>query len=389
MIDRHLKSRIQYLLARRPAVVLLGARQVGKTTLAQSIARERDAIYLDLEKANDIRLLSDDPESYLAEHVQRLVIIDEVQSYPNLFRSLRGLIDVGREQGVRAGRFLLLGSASRDLLRQSAESLAGRVAYLELTPLKAQEVGEDSLNRLWVRGGLPDSFLATSDEESCELRSDFITTYLERDIRQLDVRTPTTTLRNLWTMLFHLQGTPLNKNTIASSLGIDNNTVTKYIGIMEDMMLIRTLQPWHTNIKKRLVKSPKIYLRDSGIAHALLGLVTKDMLLSHPLAGASWEGFVIENILASLPPLSGANFYRTASHGSEIDLVLTSKGRKPWAIEIKRSHAPKLARGFHVACQDILPEAKYVVYPGTEQFPLRHGVRAVGIREMCRIAANL
>ena len=389
MIDRCLKSRIQYLLARRPAVVLLGARQVGKTTLAKSIANERDAIYVDLEKLNDLRLLSDDPEGYLTEQAHRLVIIDEVQHYPELFRSLRGLIDVGREQGLRVGRFLLLGSASRTLLRQSAESLAGRVAYLELTPLQAREVDENLLNRLWVRGGLPDSFLATSDEESCELRLDFITTYLERDIGQLDVRISTTVLRNLWTMLFHMQATPLNKNTIASSLGVDSKTVIRYLGIMEDLMLIRTLQPWYRNTKKRLIKSPKVYFRDSGIAHALLGLSTKDLIVSHPLAGASWEGFVIENILASLPPLSGANFYRSASHGSEIDLLLTVKDRKPWAIEIKRSHTPKLERGFHLACQDVLPEEKFVVYPGTEQFPLRHGVRVIGVQEICKLVAEL
>lgn len=389
MLDRSLKSRIEYLLARRPAVVLLGARQVGKTTLAKSIASDRDAIYIDLEKLNDRRLLSDDPEGYLAEHAPRLVVIDEVQHYPELFRSLRGLIDVGRQQGLRAGRFLLLGSASRDLLRQSAESLAGRVAYLELTPLLAREVDKDLLDRLWVRGGLPDSFLATSDEESCELRLDFITTYLERDIGQLDVRMPTTTLRNLWIMLFHMQATPLNKNTIASSLGINSNTVSRYLGIMEDLMLVRTIQPWHAKIKKRLVKSPKVYLRDSGIAHALLGLATKDLIISHPLAGASWEGFVIENILASLPPLSAVNFYRSASQGSEIDLLLTAKDRKPWAIEIKRSDTPKLERGFHLACQDVLPEAKFVVYPGTEQFPLRYNVRAIGLRELCELVAEL
>ena len=389
MIDRHLTSRIKHLLSHRPAVVLLGARQVGKTTLAKSIARQRDAIYLDLEKTSDFRLLSGEAESYLAEHRNQLVIIDEVQHYPELFRSLRGLIDVGREQGLRSGRFLLLGSASRALLRQSAESLAGRVAYLELTSLLAREVDEELLDRLWVRGGLPDSFLATSDEESCELRLDFITTYLERDIGQLNVRIPTTTLRNLWTMLFHLQATPLNKNTIASSLGIDNNTVNRYLGVMEDLMLIRTLQPWPTNTKKRLVKSPKVYLRDSGIAHALLGLVTKDMILGHPLAGASWGGFVIENILASLPPLSGANFYRSASHGSEIDLVLTGKARKPWAIEIKRNPAPQVGRGFHLACQDILSERKFVVYPGTRQFSLRHGVRAIGVRAMSELVTNL
>ncbi|MDE3268779.1 MAG: ATP-binding protein, partial [Pseudomonadota bacterium] len=297
MIVRRLTTRLRYLLATYPAVALLGARQVGKTTLAHVLTADMDVLYLDLE-AVDVRARLANAESYLAEHEQRLVVLDEIQNHPNLFQSLRGLIDQGRRRGRRSGRFLLLGSSSPVLLRQSSETLAGRIAYLELNPLDVQEVGLSQTDKLWLRGGFPDSFLAASDTDSIEWRENFIRTYLERDVPQLGPRINATTLRRFWTMLVHVQGSPINMAGLARSLGVDGKTVASYLDLMIDLLLVRKLPPWNRNIGKRLTKRPKVYVRDSGIAHALLNLSTKDMLLGHPIVGSSWESFVIENLLA-------------------------------------------------------------------------------------------
>ncbi len=382
MIGRRLQAQLRSLLAEYPAVVLLGPRQVGKTTLALEIAEMMDSVYLDLESTADRAKLSD-VELYLRDHEDRLVIFDEVHRVPDLFRSLRGLIDRGRRKGKRAGRFLLLGSASMDLLRQSGETLAGRVAYLELNPFDVLEVDASARDRLWVRGGFPDSFLASNDGRSLAWRENFIRTYLERDVPQLGPRIPAETLRRFWVMLAHTQGGLLNAATLARGLGVDGKTVAKYLDLMVDLLLVRRLRPWHKNIGKRLVKSPKVYVRDSGITHALLGLGDKEEILGHPVVGPSWEGFVIENLLSVAPERADAGFYR-ASGGAEIDLVLTFPGQRVWAIEIKRSLDPKPARGFHSGCKDVKPDARFVVYPGDERFSISRNIEAINIDALAR-----
>lgn len=382
MIGRRLQAQLRSLLAEYPAVVLLGPRQVGKTTLALEIAEMMDSVYLDLESTADRAKLSD-VELYLRDHEDRLVIFDEVHRVPDLFRSLRGLIDRGRRKGKRAGRFLLLGSASMDLLRQSGETLAGRVAYLELNPFDVLEVDASARDRLWVRGGFPDSFLASNDGRSLAWRENFIRTYLERDVPQLGPRIPAETLRRFWVMLAHTQGGLLNAATLARGLGVDGKTVGKYLDLMVDLLLVRRLRPWHKNIGKRLVKSPKVYVRDSGITHALLGLGDKEEILGHPVVGPSWEGFVIENLLSVAPERADAGFYR-ASGGAEIDLVLTFPGQRVWAIEIKRSLDPKPARGFHSGCKDVKPDARFVVYPGDERFSISRNIEAINIDALAR-----
>ena len=386
MIARRSLTHLHKLLAEYPAVALLGPRQVGKTTLALEIADAEDAVYLDLESPADRARVSN-PELYLADHEDRLVILDEVHRLPGLFQSLRGLIDRGRRRGRRARRFLLLGSASMDLLRQSGETLAGRIAYLDLGPFDALEVGDSHLDALWVRGGFPDSFLAGDDDGSLTWRENFIRTYLERDVPQFGPRIPAETLRRFWVMLAHNQGGILNAAALARGLGVDNKTVARYLDLMVDLLLVRRLTPWRRNVGKRLVKSPKVYVRDSGIVHALLGLGSKEDVIGHPVVGMSWEGFVIETLLSVAPSRTEANFYR-ASGGAEIDLILTLPGREPWAIEIKRSLDPRPRRGFHSACEDVRPEAKFVVYPGNERFRIAEDIEAVTVVDLANEMAD-
>jgi len=384
MIGRALKPAVEGMLARHPAVGLLGPRQVGKTTLALEIAARRPHLYLDLEDASHRARLADAGD-YLARHEDKLVVLDEIQRTPGLFQTLRGLIDAGRRHGRKTGRFLVLGSASLELLRQSAESLAGRIVYAELGPFAALEVhgGPRERDRLWLRGGFPDSFLARSDAASLEWRRGFIRTYLERDIPQLGPRIPAETLRRFWTMLAHAQGGTLNAARLASALGISGQTVMRYLDLLSDLLLVRRLEPWSANVGKRLVRSPKVYVRDSGIAHALLGIGDLDALLGHPVAGLSWEGFAIENLIAAAPPGTQAGFYRTAT-GVEIDLVLALTPARLWAIEIKRSLAPKPERGFHQACTDLGARKRLIVYPGEERFAAGAGVEAVGLTQLMR-----
>jgi predicted AAA+ superfamily ATPase len=380
MIARRRSGELEQLLDQVPAVALLGPRQVGKTTLALDIAERRPAIYLDLESDADRAKLAE-PELYLSGHEDKLVILDEVQRLPNLFQNLRGLIDRGRRKGLRAGRFLLLGSASIELLKQSGESLAGRIAYTELGPIDAQEVPPADLDRLWVRGGFPDSLLAWDDRASLRWRQDFIRTYLERDIPALGPRIAAETLRRFWTMLAHRQSSLMNAADLARALGIDGKTVASYLDLLVDLLLVRRLEPWHSNAGKRLVKSPRVYVRDSGLVHALLGLTTLDDVLAHPIAGAGWEGFVIETAHAVMPEGTQANFYRSGG-GAEVDLVLTLPGGERWAIEVKRSLAPKLERGFHHACEDLQPARRAVVYPGTERYPMGDRIEAVPVHAL-------
>jgi predicted AAA+ superfamily ATPase len=382
MIRRRLLPAPDSALAESPAVALLGPRQAGKTTLALEIAKARPSVYLDLESDADRAKLSD-PELYLSHHVDELVILDEIQRTPHLFRSLRGLIDKGRRSGRGRGRFLLLGSASIDLLEQSSESLAGRIRYLELGPLDAGEVGRKRLDALWLRGGFPESLLAASDAASLRWRVDFIRTYLERDIPQLGPRIPAETLRRLWTMLAHQQGGLLNAAARARALAVDGKTVASYLDLLVDLLLVRRLTPWHANVRKRLVKSPKVYVRDSGLVHALLGIGDREALLSHPVSGGSWESLAIESLIAAAPDDTDAHFFRTAT-GAEIDLLLKLPGqRKPWAIEIKRGLAPTLERGFRLACETVRPDRRFVVYGGTERFPLAEGVEGAPLVDLC------
>jgi predicted AAA+ superfamily ATPase len=383
MIERHIKQELVEAIDNAPAVALLGPRQVGKTTLALEIGDTRPSIYLDLESNADRAKLAD-PEAYLASHEDELVILDEVHRTPDLFQSLRGLIDRGRRKGKNAGRFLLLGSASVDLLQQSGESLAGRISYLELGPFDALEAPKNDLETLWARGGFPSSFLASNDGASFRWRQDFIRTYLERDIPQFGPRLPEETLRRLWTMLAHNQSELLNTANLARALAIDNKTVARYLDLLVDLLLVRRLQPWHHNAGKRLVKSPKVYVRDSGIVHALLRLPTREDVLGHPVAGGSWEGFVVESLLAAAPEGTDATFYRTSA-GAEIDLVLTLPGDVLWAIEIKRGSAPKVGRGFHQACADLSPAKQFVVYGGTERFLLNAETEAIGLAELAAL----
>ena len=375
MIKRRHVALVRRDLAAFPSVVLLGPRQVGKTTLAREIADSVPrSLYLDLEDPADLARL-EDTSAYLDLHRDRLVILDEVQRMPGLFRALRGQIDARRREGRSSAHFLLLGSASGALLRQSAESLAGRVAYRELPAFDALETGPD-LDRLWLRGGFPESFTAASDDLSFRWRANFIRTYLERDLPQTGLRTPVETLRRFWTMLSHLQGSVFNAAELARSLGVSVPSVNRYTDTLVDMMLLRRLQPYHVNVGKRLIKSPRILVRDSGVVHALLNIRSLEDLLGHPVAGASWEGLVVENLVGAAPVGTDAFFYRTRS-GAEIDLLLLLPGQEPWAVEVKRSSAPRVPRGFRIATADVGAAKKFIVYPGTDTYPLGDGITAI------------
>jgi len=390
MICRRAHHKISDALDRQAAVAIIGPRQVGKTTLAQAIGQSRQNIYLDLESPKDRNKLIE-PELFLGSYEDQLVILDEIHRMPELFQALRGLIDRGRQRNNRTGRFLILGSASVDLLQQSGESLAGRIEYVELNPLDVLESAPDlpAAERLWLRGGFPDSFLARREADSFAFRTNFIRTYLERDVPQFGARIPAETLARLWIMLAHGQGTLLNASRLASSLAVSSPTVTRYVDLLVDLLLVRRLPPFHSNIGKRMVKSPKIYVRDSGLVHALLGIEDANALAGHPVVGLSWEGFVIENLMAVAPPRTQASFYRTAA-GAEIDLVLELPGRHGlWAIEIKRGLSPHLERGFHNAREDVKPSKSFVVYAGDERYPLAKDIEAIGVKQLASMIAAI
>ena len=387
MFSRQSQQKLSQYLQQFPAVGLLGPRQVGKTTLA--FAQKKlypDALYLDLELPSAQRQL-DDPEAFLMAHAQQLVILDEVQRMPELFGVLRGVIDQRRRMGQAFGQFLLLGSATGVLMQQSSESLAGRVAYVALPPLQASEIftGVHSvadLNALWVRGGFPLSWLAETDAASMTWREVFIATYLEKDIPALGPRIPATTLRRLWTMLAHQQGALLQQSRLASGLGVSSPAVERYIDLLVDLQLVRRLRPWSGNVGKRLVKAPKVYVRDSGLVHALLGLSNLDALLGHPVAGSSWEGFVMEQLMNAAPQAQ-ASFYRT-SNGAEVDLVLTFRNQQTWTIEIKRSSAPTVSKGFYQAATDLGAVRKLLVAPVEQPYPLKEGIEVVDVMTAIR-----
>lgn len=374
MYARKLLTTLRQHLAMQPAVALLGPRQAGKTTLALQLAAEAPgAMVLDLEREADRARLAN-PAAFFARHRQRLVVLDEVQTVPEIFAALRPEIDAER----RPGRFLLLGSASGRLLRQSSESLAGRIAYLELAPLLAEEVGGGPVGTasLWLRGGFPPAFTAPDDTASFIWRSDFIQTFLARDLPQLGVTVPAETLRRFWRMCAHLQGQLFNASQLGASLGgVAHTTAGRYLDTLVDTMMLRRLEPHFINIGKRLVKSPKVYVRDSGILHALLGIPATDDLMGHPIAGPSWEGFVIEQIIGAAPPYAEFSFYRTAA-GAEMDLVVSAGDRRV-GYEVKLSGAPKPSRGFWQACEDLGLAQAYVVAPVLEPYPLATNVEVV------------
>lgn len=390
MIARIFQEKLLKALQTMPAVALLGPRQVGKTTLALAVAEsiKKGTTYLDLESDADFNKLSD-AESYLKRFDGTLLIIDEVQRKPDLFRLLRGIIDERKRKGERFGQFLLLGSASRELLQQSSETLAGRIRYLELTPFSAYELQQNegtdfNLEKLWMQGGFPDSYLTSSSEESWNWRNDFISTYMERDLPLMGVGIAPLQLKRFWKMLAHYNGNQVNFSEIGRSLELSHTTVKNHLDVLTDFYMVRQLQPWSGNIKKRLVKSPKIYIRDSGILHSLMNVSNLESLLSHPGMGASWEGLVIENIFSQLNSRWSCSYYRTATL-NELDLVLETPDKEIWAIEIKRTSAPKLGRGFYEACKDIGATQRWIVNAQTDRYPLPNSVEVIGLMEFLEI----
>lgn len=384
MITRRLRALIEDRLRHMPGVVLLGPRQVGKTTLARQIAAQRKtrALYLDLERPVDRRRLQD-ADAFLRAQAGKLVIIDEIHRAPDLFATLRGIIDDRRAAGDRAGHFLLLGSAALDLMHQASESLAGRVAYLDLGPIDVLELPHQvgDVDLLWTRGGFPESLLAPDDATSLEWRRAFIRSYLERDVPMFAPRMPAEAIGRLWTMLAHGQATPLKQSSLASALEVSTPAVSRYIDLLVDLLLVRRLRPWSGNVGKRLVRAPKVYIRDSGLVHSLLDLAGWEDILGHPVVGASWEGFVIENLIAAAGERRTPYFYRTED-GSEVDLVFERGGSVELAIEIKRSTAPTLSRGFGLALKVLEPTQAYLVHGGTESWPMSSQVTAISVREL-------
>lgn len=376
MIPRRIATRLGQSLDQFPIVALLGSRQVGKSTLARVIAQERESVFLDLERPADVAKLRD-AEMFLNSVADKLVIIDEVQRAPELFPQLRVLVDSQR----RPGRFLLLGSASPDLRRQSAESLAGRIEYHELTPFTLDEIGATPENqqRLWLRGGYPGSYLASSDQASARWREAYIRTFLERDIPQLAMRLPAEHLRRFWTMLAHLHGQLWNSSQLARNLGISPPTARHYLDVLSDTFMVRILPPHHTNLGKRLIKSPKVYLKDSGLLHSLLGIIRLEDLLAHPAVGASWEGFAIEHLIGHAAEGSRASFYRTSS-GAELDLLI-ERGSQMDAWEVKFGLAPRITRGYHEALRDLGLSFGKVLYSGTDGYVIASDARATSLAE--------
>ncbi len=376
----HLLDRLRLF----PAVALLGPRQVGKTTLARAVAASTEfgssgapGLYLDLESPADQEKLTD-AYSYLKAQRGRLVVLDEIHRAPRLFETLRGIIDERIFAGENSAQFLLLGSASMDLLQRSGESLAGRIAYMELAPFDIREVGAQARQRLWIRGGFPRSYLAANDTDSIVWRENFIRTYLERDMPALGPRIPAQTLRRFWTMLAHAQGGLWNAAALARSLAVDGKTINRYVDLLADLLLVRRLPPYVANVRKRLARSPKVYVRDSGLVHSLLRLDDADAVLGHPIAGASWEGFVVETLLRAAPERTLASFYRTAT-GVEIDLVLELPGDQIWAIEIETGTTAAVSKGLLVALDDVQPHKAFLVHGGEDRYPKTSGIEAIGL----------
>lgn len=375
---RHHEATLQRLLGQFPVVGLVGARQVGKTTLARSLAAQEQGpvTIFDLEDPGDAASFSD-PKLAL-ESLEGLVVIDEVQHSEGLFRLLRVLVD----RPANPARFLVLGSAGPELLRQSSESLAGRIAYHELPPFGIEDVGPDSVDRLWSRGGFPLSFLAEDAAGSVQWRKSFIRTFLERDLPQLGVRVPATTLRRFWTMVAHYHGNRWKAAEVARSMGVSAPTANTYLDAMVDALMVRKLTPWFENLRKRQVKAPKVYLTDTGLLHTLLTLDTGSALLGHPKSGASWEGFAMREAVRVLSA-DWQNCYYWATHaGAEIDLLVFSGGRRI-GVEVKRTSTPTMTRSMHSALADLGLDRIFVLFPGRNRFRLHERVDAVGLQRAC------
>lgn len=388
MLQRREAARLTRLLRTHPVVALVGPRQVGKTTLARMVGDQvaSTSHYFDLERPSDRTRLSD-PELLLGKQARRLTILDEVQRMPELFPVLRSLVDERVRAGEKAGQFLVLGSASPELLRQSSESLAGRIAYLELMPFTLDEVDRPrrraDVDKLWWRGGFPGSWLAHTEEDSLAWREQFVRTYLERDLPALGLRLPAARVARLWEMLAHGQGDQLNASRLAAGLGVSGVTVRHYLDLLTDLFLVRQLQPWSGNSLKRLVKTPKIFVRDSGLLHALARVADADTLLGHPLCGPSFEGFVLEQTLAQLPANWRASYYRSAAQ-AEIDLVLEGPKKQVLAIEVKRTLSPSITKGFANAFDDIAATRGFFVMPAGTRFPMRDDVEAISVADWIR-----
>ena len=385
MIGRRIIPNIEKALLQFPAVALLGSRQAGKTTLARSVGSSRvNSLHLDLERPSDLAKLAD-PELFLSRHVDQLVVLDEIQRQPDLFPVLRALIDENR----RPGRFLLLGSASPQLLRQTSQSLAGRISFHELAPFDVSEIkpGHAGLADFWLRGGYPLSWLTESNERSLAWRESFILTHLERDIPAFGIRIPGPTLHRFWQMLAHLHGQMWNASRLASGFGVSAPTVQHYLEILEATYMVRRLPPLHVNLGKRLVKSPKIYLRDSGLLHALLGIRSLDELAGHPVVGPSWEGWVVEQVAQLLSSQWRLSFYRTAT-GAEMDIV-AERGERRIGFEIKLSSAPSLSKGFWSAMKDLQLEQAYVVAPVETGYPIAEKVEVIPAQDLAQLCASL
>ena len=380
-VPRFITENVERRLRAMPAVAILGPRQCGKTTLARALLSGRaDTLHLDLERAADRNKLQD-PEAFFKLNADKLICLDEIQRLPEIFAEMRSFVDrVGKN-----GRFLILGSASPELIRQSSETLAGRIAYLELTPFLLSEIEapepSDRRWRLWLRGGFPRSYLAEGEADSYEWRQDFIRTFLERDIPALGISIPARRIERFWQMCAHVHGQLLNRSKLGESLGVSHHTIDSYLALLEQAYLLRVLQPYHPNIKKRLVKSPKIFIRDTGLLHALLAIQSQNDLLGHPVYGASWEGFVIEHITAAHRQWRPF-FYRSAS-GAEIDLVL-EKGRKRVAVEAKASSSPEAKRSFFNALEDAKIDEAWIVAPVDESYPYRKGVTVAPLDAVIR-----
>lgn len=373
---RRAKDHIQEDMTYFPVLAIVGPRQVGKTTLAKTIQAQLGitAEYLDLENPRDLAKLTD-PLLFLESHSHHCLILDEIQRLPSLFPILRSVVDSDR----RPGRFLLLGSASPNLIRDASESLAGRIAYTELTPFLWEEIQAlTSMKTHWFRGGFPDALLAPSDRLVERWHTNFVQTYLERDLPLLGLPAQPSVLRRLWTMIAHIHGQIVNRSTLANSLDLSIPTISRYLQFLEEAFLIRTLPPFHSNLGKRLVKSPKVYIRDSGVLHHLHGINTESSLDSHPILGNSWEGYVIEQILPLRPSGMDASFYRTQD-GTECDLVLSRASNPEFCVEIKYSSAPKCTRSLTQAIMDLKPKASFIIIPGSEDYMLKEGLRVCGL----------
>jgi len=380
MIQRVLESILLDRLSQSPVVVLLGSRQVGKTTLARDLELGKPSHYLDLERPSDLAKLAE-PELYLGRLKDQLVILDEVQRVPELFSVLRSLVDERRRAGERSAQYLLLGSASPELLRQSSETLAGRISYLELSPLNLTELDGAAATgeRHWFRGGYPDSYLAVSDSAAMQWCEDFITSYVERYLPQLGVSATPVQLRRFCSMLAHQQGGTVNLAQTGNALALDGKTVRHYLDLLEGLYLVRSLPAWSRNAGKRLVKSPKLYWRDTGLLHSLAGLRDLEQVLGHPICGHSWEGYCIEQILSLLPPGTRASHYRTHG-GAEVDLILEHADGRIDAIEIKRTLSPKLTPAFRESMATLGASRGFYLMPAGETFPLSDQVTALSLQ---------